>query len=468
MLGLFGALDLGARSLQTQRQGVEVAGQNLANVNNPAYARQRLVLQTTDAMQTSLGAQGTGVQSVSIRQVRDALLDRQVLSETSVDGYLDAQEQALRDAQTALGEQVDSTSSTTATNTKTSLSTTLNDLFTAFQSVATSPTSLPERQSLIVAGQQLASRFNQIDGRLQTLQENLNESLNSDVDSANDLLKSLADLNRQISNAETSSGSPANDLRDLRQQKLEDLSKLVNIETATDPSGAVNVSVSGNLLVSGFSVADSLRTVDPGSGALLVETASGAAVNLTSGHAQGLIATRDGDLATLRSELNTLATGLITGINAIHRGGYDLQGNTGEDFFTGTDASSIKMNAVLVSDPKRLQASGVAGSAGDNQVALALAAAGNDPQTALGGVTFNQHYGQTVTRLARSLSATKESTASQTLLMATLKRERESVSGVSIDEEMTDLVKYQKAFEASARLITTINEMLQEVVNLKR
>jgi flagellar hook-associated protein 1 FlgK len=173
-------------------------------------------------------------------------------------------------------------------------------------------------------------------------------------------------------------------------------------------------------------------------------------------------------LATLRSELNTLATGLITGINAIHRGGYDLQGNTGEDFFTGTDASSIKMNAVLVSDPKRLQASGVAGSAGDNQVALALAAAGNDPQTALGGVTFNQHYGQTVTRLARSLSATKESTASQTLLMATLKRERESVSGVSIDEEMTDLVKYQKAFEASARLITTINEMLQEVVNLKR
>ncbi len=466
MLGLFGALDLGARALQTQRQGVEVAGQNLANVNNPAYARQRLVLQSSNALLTGIGAQGTGVESVAIQQVRDALLDRQIQGETGVTGFLDAQEQALRDAQTALGEQLDGTSATGSTGS--SLSSSLSGLFSTFQGLATAPASLPERQALIAAAEQLATRFNQVDARLNTLDQNLNSSLKSDIDSANALLKSIADLNRQVSSAEISGGGTANDLRDTRQQKIEELAKLVNIDTAADTNGTVSISVSGNLLVEGQNLTDTLRTVDPGNGRLLVQTAGGSALTLTSGHAQGIIATRDGDLAALRSDLNTLAGSLITGVNQIHRAGYDLQGQTGADLFVGSNASNIAVNPVLAGDPRRVQAAGVAGATGDNQVALALAAAGTEPQPALGGMSFNQQFGQTVNNLGRALASAKDSAGSQELLSNMLGRQRDSISGVSIDEEMTDLVKYQKAFEASARLVATISEMLQEIINLKR
>ena len=107
MLGLFGTLNLGARSLQVQRQGVEVAGHNLANVNNPAYARQRLVVQTSLTVPNNLGQQGTGVDAIAIVQLRNVLVDRQIQTETSVRGSLEAQQQALQNAQANLGQQID-------------------------------------------------------------------------------------------------------------------------------------------------------------------------------------------------------------------------------------------------------------------------------------------------------------------------------------------------------------------------
>src|SRR4051812_46178166 len=107
MLGLFGTLNLGARSLQTQQQGVEVAGHNLANVNNPAYARQRLAIQTAVATQTAIGPEGTGVNAVAIVRLRSTLVDQQITNESSVGGSLDAQQEALQNAQAELGQVID-------------------------------------------------------------------------------------------------------------------------------------------------------------------------------------------------------------------------------------------------------------------------------------------------------------------------------------------------------------------------
>ena len=240
----------------------------------------------------------------------------------------------------------------------------LNNLFAAFQSLATSPTSMPARQALIGSAQSLATTFNQMDGQFNNLRSSLNSSLTSDVGSANKLLTQIADLNSQISYAQFSGGN-ANDLMDEREQDLENLSQLPNITTSTGTGGAVDVSIGGQALVSSNQVLDTLQTYDAGGGQMLVQTATGKVnLTLTSGSMQGTIDARDGTLATMQNSVNTLASTLITQVNAIHGGGYNLTGTNGANFFNGTNAATITVNGALANDPSLIQASGSATATG--------------------------------------------------------------------------------------------------------
>ncbi len=465
---------MGTRALQAQRQGVEVTGQNLANVNNPAYARQRLIMRASSSQSGSMGSQGTGVQAVSIQQLRDTLNDRQIRSETSVSGFLSRQQSALQNGQALLGETLQQDPQTgtitgVATSGSNGILSQVNNLFNSFQSLSTSPASQTARQSVLNASQELAARLRSASGRLSDLSGSLNDSITADTTKTNSLITDIADLNNQIVQAEAGTGSTANDLRDLRQQKLEGLSSLVDYNTADNPDGSVNITIGGNLLVSGGDVLDTLQTYDPGSGSLMLRTAStNTPVSLTGGSIQGAIEVRDGALKDLQSGLNSLARSLITEINQVHRSGYDLSGNTGADLLTGTSAANISVNAAIVADPRKLQASGDPTAAGDNQTALALARLSSQPITSLGQQTFAQQYTASVTSLGQALNSTNTRIDDQSIVQSMLLAQRDSVSGVSVDEEMTNMMKYQKAFEASARLVTTVSEMLDSVINLKR
>jgi len=471
MLGLFATLNLGARALEAQRTGVEVTGQNIANVNTPGYARQRVQLQTNVGLRTSAGVEGTGVYVAGIQQLRSALVDGQIQNESSVGSYWLSQQNVLQYAQGGLGEYIDNqtqgVSGSAATGTGAQgLGSELNGLFNAFQSVATSPSSMTERQALLSQAQSMASRFNQISGQLSNLHDALNTSINSDVSSANSLLKDIADLNGQISTSEVGGGT-ANDLRDLRQLKLEDLSKLVKIQSSTATDGTVDVSIGGTTLVSGRQLQDTLQTYDAGGGQLLVRTATGGTpLTLSGGSISGTIDARDGGLATLRNSLDSLAANLVTTVNNVHRAGFGLAGTTGQDFFTGTDAASIGVNAALTNDPSLIQAAGMSGATGDNTVALQLAQLATQPNAGLGNRTFSDSYSQTVTALGQSLSDANTQSANSDAVQNMLQQQRDSVSGVSIDEEMSNLVQYQKAYDASARIVTTVAQMLDTVLTM--
>jgi len=461
---------MGARSLQAQQTAVEVAGQNLANVNNPAYARQRVQIQTSTTVQTTLGQQGTGVQVTAIQQVRNALLDNQVTGEMSVGGYWNSQQSGLQSAQVGLGEYIDSTSGTaTSTDGATSgIADDLSGLFSAFQGVATSPESLTQRQLLMSNAQTLASRLNQTSANLADVKTTLNQSLDGNVKDANQLLSDIAGLNKSIADAEAPGGSQANDLRDLRQSKLESLSNLINFTSSTGDNGAVNITVDGNQLVSDSSVTDTLQSYDAGGGQMLIRTATGGTpLNLTGGQMKGTIDARDGALATLQSGLDTLASQLITQVNAVHGAGYGMNGTTGAKFFNGSDASDISVNSALVSDPSLVQAAGAPGASGDNSVALALAQLADAPQAGLGNQTFSESYDQTVAGLGYALNNANTQVTDSGKVQDMLSQQRDSVSGVSIDEEMTNLIGFQKAYAASAKLITTIDTMLDTVLNMK-
>lgn len=476
MLGLFGTLNLGTRALQTQQTGVEIAGQNLANINNPAYARQRINLQTSPTVTTPVGPQGTGVQVASIQQIRDAFLDGQIQDETSVGGYWEAQQNGLGSAQTALGEFLDSSASSVngaadagSAATAKGLSIQLAQLFNAFQSVASNPTSLVNRQALVNQAQNLTGTFNQIATRLDTVRNTLNTGIGNDVASANQLLTEIAGLNREIADAETPGGGPANDLRDERQQKLEALAKLVNFQSTSNPDGTLNVSINGTLLISGRQALDQLQTYDAGGGQVLVRTASsGTALDLTGGSIAGAIGARDGTLADLAKGLDTLASQIATQINSVYRTGYDLNGNTGADFFTGTSAATLGVNSALQADPAKVQAAGVSGAAGDNAVALALAQMATARQAGLNNQTFSDAYGQLVVQFGNGLAKANDQMANHDSVQAMLLNRRDSVSGVSMEEEMSNLIGFQKAYQAAARIVTTVDQMLDELLNMKR
>ncbi len=327
--------------------------------------------------------------------------------------------------------------------------------------MATSPTSISARQALIGQAQTLAASFNNINSQLSSVNASLNSSLSDNVSSANQLLTQIATLNGQIATAKQSGGNP-NDLSDEREQDLENLSQLTNITTSNGVNGVVNVTIGGQTLVTGNKLTDSLQTYDPGNGNLLVQTATGGVnLTLTGGSMQGTIDARDGTLATLQGSLNTLAIQLITQVNSVNSNGYGLTGTTGNNFFSGTNAGTITVNAALVGNPSLIQASSSATASGDNKVALQLAQLAATAQGGLNNQTFSDSYNSTVAGLGEALNNANNQVADQSTVSSMLSTlQRGSISGVNVDEEMTNMMTFQRAYEASAQLVTTVNTLL--------
>ena len=462
--------------MEAQMAGVEVAGQNLANVSTPGYTRQTVDIEASPDISTSAGSEGTGATVVAIQQAVNTLLNSQIQTQGSAGGYWNAQQSALQSLQTNLDEFLNGTASSSTssatgnTTTDTGLSSELSGLFDAFQAVATSPTSVPARQALVSQAQTLSSTFNQIDSQFDSTKTSLNQSLTANVASANTLLSGIAQLNGQISSAEFSGGT-ANDLLDERTQDLQNLAQLTNIQTSTGTNGAVDVSIGGQTLVTGTQVEDTLQTYDAsgdGSGQLMVQTATGGVdLTLTGGSMQGTIDARDGELSTMQSSINTLASNLITQVNTVNSAGYSLTGTSGQAFFTGTNASDMAVNQALVNDPSLVQASGSATASGDNSVALQLADLATATQSGLNNETFSDSYDQTVAGLGDALQSANTQVTNQSSVANMLQTQQSSTSGVNIDDEMTNLMSFQRAYEASAQLVTTINEMMLTVNDMK-
>ena len=476
MLGLFGALSLGTRALAAQRQGVEVAGHNLANVNNSAYARQRVSIQSTASSDGFTDPVGSGAEVVAIRQIRDQILDGQVIAEGGVSGSLEAQQRALKTAQSLLGQSIDrgnkgagGTSAADGVGGGQQLAAGLTDFFNSFASLAAQPASMPEREITLRRAAALAAQFPALDNRLSTLGSQLDESLDTDLKSANALLSDIARLNGQISRTEAVSGGSANDLRDQRQAKLESLSEVIGFDSIEASDGSVGIVVGGVSLVTSDVREKTLETFTNVTGDRMIR-ASGTtdALVITSGRVHGTLDARDGGLKNLRSGINDLAKSLIDEVNALHTAGFALDGSTGRAFFLGSSAADIRVNQALLDDPSSLQVSGSATARGDNRVAKALSQLGNQPIAALDGQTLGNAYNRIVGRLGEDLSSVNQQLADQKVVAELLKGQRDSVSGVSIDEEMADLTRFQRGYQASAKLINTIDEMMDTTLSLKR
>ncbi len=469
MAGLLGDLIAASRALAAQQTGVQVAGRNIANVNTPGYSRQRVILGDRGVVLTRLGPQGTGVEALGVKQIRDTFLDLQVVRESSRTEYLNAQRSAFEKAESVLGEQIDRSGDSAFIGDSTSpangLSSALNDFFTAFDNVASSPNEAGAKQLLLQKAGTLVSKFNLVDQRLTGLQSDLTSQIGTDATTADGLLHQIADLNKEIQGYEISAPGSALDLRDQRQRRLEELSSFMNFTTTTIPGGNGQIQISAKdatgadvLLVDRTDVLGSFAFNGTG----FTGGATGTTLALTGGSLQGSLSARDGAIQGLRDDVALTAKQFATAVN----GAYNPTAGTGNFFALPPATGIIQLDPTL--NFTTLKTSDT-GNAGANELALAVAEVAQKKfSTSSGDLvdgTIGGFYNRTVTGLAQTITGVDSELADQKIIQGMITNQRDAVSGVSMDEEVADLMKFQRAFQASSRVIGVIDSMLESLIN---
>jgi len=437
----FMGLETTLRGILAQQLALDVTGHNIANANTVGYSRQRASLVATDPYTVpgvtrppQAGQLGTGVDVDQYERVRDAFIDIQLRAQTMLNGANQATQDGLQQVEQAFNEPSDS-----------GLNSLLAKYWSAWQDVSNSPENLATRQALAAAASSLAGGFNQVSQQLSTLQSQTATNVTYTINDVNSIGTQIAALNDAIAKS-TVTGDHPNDLLDQRDLLIDKLSELGNVALANGANGAVDVSIGGAALVTGATSAT---------------LAEASLTSLTSGKLSALVRLRDTTIPGYQTQLNTIASTLISQTNTAHAAGFDLSGTAGGTFFTGTDAATIGVNSALVTNPALIAASGN-GQPGNAAAALAINTLRGT--AVIGSATIDQAYSQLVTRIGSDSQEAQRSLDTSSLLASTLQSKRDSVSGVSLDEEMTNLVRFQRGYQASARALSAMDDMLDTLI----
>jgi flagellar hook-associated protein 1 len=464
MSNIYGLLSIGQSALLTQQKAIDITGNNIANVNTPGYSRQRLNIKQNSPVRIDNQTISTGVTAdTGIQRFYDQFLSAQLNGENENLGRWEAQKQALEKAELMFNDSEGN-----------GLSNAMSEFWNSWQDLSNNPSGVAERTSLISAGQYLATTFNQTYNNLKDLQGDIDTHVTNIVGDVNEMADRIAELNRKVSQVEVT-GHNANDFRDERDQLVLELSKLIDIQSFEDGSGNINVSVgNGKPLVDGTATWD-LSTADNGGVQdVFWQASDGTTVNITgqlsSGELKGWMYTRDDSIDDYLTRLDTLSTNIISQVNTLHAAGTTLDSTTttSVDFFTGSGAVDIGVNSAIEANSDLIAAASAGeGLPGGNSTAIAIANL-QTAATMTGSSTFDEYYNSLVGKVGADVQAANFSQNHQLTMVENLKQYRQEVSGVSLDEEMVNLIQFQQAYNAAAKLITTADEMVDTLMGMVR
>lgn len=584
MVTLFGIFDVGARALLAQQLGLNVTGNNIANANTEGYSRQRVNFVTSDPLNVTPGAIPTGVRVDSIERVRDQFLDFQVRAATTEQGFLDKNSDILGELQVMLQDPLNPLAELLEENpAESGLNALLSRFFGAFQELSANPESIAVRATVRETAITLARGLNALHSGLSGMAERLNQQVSSGIAQMNGIFQRIASLNQEIVRVEANPQNNANDLRDMRDNLLNQLAQYAPITVTEQPNGQVDVRILGTGVVIGSRVAPLEAITDPedptGKFEIInsIERSRILTEDLDTGILGSLIQARDELVPGLIGQIDTLAKTIIREVNNIHTGAigfesfseitgtismddpngdledldldfppaagsfvirvvdqnnvvqnlytinfdptvdslndlaaqidaidgaagpgagsisaavtagnqlqitangglkFTFQGDTSHvltalginTFFSGNDAESMQVSESIMNSESGLRriAASATGASGDNGASLQLAALQNALVADGNTTTVGDSYRRMIAELGvRAQRNTTELNASDTSLLD-LKSRQESVSGVSLDEESINLIRFQQAFNAAARYITTVDTLIDRVVN---
>jgi flagellar hook-associated protein 1 len=456
MGSLSASMSIALRALSNNQEALDVTSNNIANQNTPGYSRQRINFSESATVQFGSLQVGTGSQIDNIQSVRDQVLDFRINSETQTQSALDAYLGPAQQIQNNFNEA-----------SGTGLQSAISGFFNSFSQLSTDPTSIPLRQSVLTASQNLASSFNSAASNLNALQQSTDQQIPTIAQQVNALAQSVSQLNTQISQSQAS-GQNSGTLEDQRNTLIQKISQLVDVSQipASDGSIGISTALGAALVVGGQHFNLQIATnASTGRNEILSSTGKDLTASITGGQLGGLLRVRDQEIPSLTSKLDTLASGIAKAVNTTQAAGTDLNGAAGQNFFTVPTAAagSAQSISVNLTDPSQIAAS-LNGSTGDNANALALAQLQNQKIT--GGDTPLNFYSNTVAQLGSDIQQATTQSNTQDIVVQQLQTQRDSISGVSLDEEAANLVQFQRAYQAAARIVNVVDTLTQTAINL--
>lgn len=487
MRSTFMGLETARRGLSTQQQALETTGNNISNANTPGYTRQRVNFAPTEPYPpvgmnrpNIPGQMGTGVKAGSLQRVRESFLDLQFRQENSKFGYWDARAEALSRMEDILNEPGSN-----------GLSGTLDRFWQSLQDLGTTPNDAGARSVVRENGIAVADTFKYLSDSLTTIQGNIDFEIDVTVKEINSIAEQINNLNKQIAGIEPHGYLP-NDLYDERDRLLDQLSGLVDIKVdykkfnekdfpLAEGVASVTIVGSGHQLVDGNSL-----TFTEMDRSIAIESQ----VANQQGKLSALFEMRE-EYSNVLSDLDEMAYAFVTKFNEVHSQGVTLahiKANASDDPDAGQEELEPSGQAFFVAIEKEGAAKNIQlakeilgeggldniaasldGTAGNGENALHLADVKNqvitDDASSLNGKTIQGFYQEVISQMAISAREANRMKDNTNALRTSVDVKRDSVSGVSLDEEMIDLVRFQQAYNASARVVTSIDEMLDKIIN---
>jgi flagellar hook-associated protein 1 FlgK len=486
MTGTFGSLNIAKTGLQYQQVVIDTTNNNIANVNTDGYVRRRangaeVGGATTGAMWSTYTGHGEGVTTTSVSRLTDFLMDARVRTEHANLSYLQVQQTSMERVETAIDEPSD-----------TGVASALSAFGSSWQDVVSSPDGSAARQSVVASGQTLAAAINAQARAVDNERAQQRAAAVDDVSTINNDAQQLAQLNHNIFIAQAN-GTDVSDLQDQRDQIALDLANKAGAVVTQDSTGRYSVSINGVALVAGDNAgtlsvnginadgtpangdtanpdAVSFSISDPVPVGAAPSTNQTAVPSGMGGELGGIATLLNVTLATYRAGLNTVAQQLADMVNTQHEAGYDQTGAAGGAFFGYTAGDAAGTIAVAISDPSQVAASADGSGQSNNadnadaitQVLNGAIGAGSPPGTP---VNINDAYQRLVTGLGSTVAGLNTQTTNQQLLASQVDDEREQQAGVSLDEETINLMQAQRAYEASSRVLTVMNSLLDTLIN---
>ena len=451
MSSLLSTMFLATGAMAADQGALEATTNNAANVNTPGYSREVPILQENPPVVLGNLSFGTGVSLAKIESVRDPILQLRIQQETGQQGQLNSFTGALSQTQTLF------------TAGASDIGSEISNLFSSISQLSTNPSSIALRQGVLTAASNLTSTFNNTASNLSVQRSNLDLNVVQSVQQVNTLTQQIAELNGQITTLQNL-GQEAGTFIDRRDVLINQLSGLIDVSEIKSDSGITLTTSNGTALVSGtqsFSL-----TTQPGASGVqhIFSQGNDITSTLSSGALGGLIEVRDQKIPALLTSLDTLASGLATAFNSANASGFDVNGNKGGALFTPlVGAGSASNIGVAITDPALIAASSD-GSAGSNGNLANLTAIQN--QTIIAGATPTTYYGNIVFSVGNDVSNGTAELQSSKLVLQQLQDQRGSISGVSLDEEAANMTRYQQAYDAAAHIVSTVNQMLETVINM--
>jgi flagellar hook-associated protein 1 FlgK len=472
----FSGLNTAASALYASQRAIDVTGQNVANVNTDGYSRQRVDLQsiggsTVPAIWSTSNHVGQGVNSDSVIRIRDAFLEAQAQAQHATTANLTVQSATLTSVESSFQEPG-----------STGIQSMMTNMWSAWSDIANHPTDPGVRAQLLQRSQTLVAGLHSVSGSLNSQWSNTRDSLQTQLDDVNATSASIADLNQAIKRA-TQAGKPSNELQDKRDVLVLKLSEAVGATSTPAGDGTFNVTVGGVTLVAGNSALNlSLSGANAANGVTasppVIKTSPGGTPVQAGGRAQGQLASLTTLIPGYLDQMNAIAQQLAGQVNAGHGNGYDLNGVKGEPMFddgTGQPAAAVTVGTITaaninlrITDPAKVAAAGldpasVGGSpSADSNNADAMY------QQRLSDTGADTVYRKMIVAMGVESATAASNLGTQSVVSAQVDSSRDSVAGVSIDEEMTNMLQFQHAYSAAGKLVSTIDSMLDDLMNMVR